>query len=250
MFDGADVNRLPVNAASVSAEWSECVFVCGFRALPVMFAVTLDLRIFANNVRNLCEMNSRDWSVVWAGVELSVCLCVCVFRRSSSCRRRVKVSRARCWRKQQSSWWAASECVPATSQYTHTVHIYTQYIRTEYKITINSWNRIQNRFFKNIRNISSCFLHSSFISAVVPGSRTLRSGAWCFWATSSSRSTSRSELTTFILKQRGLESGVVILWEKTHKVMRIKLCSVRRNEKIIILIIIKINYQNLSLFSP
>lgn len=44
---------------------------------------------------------------------------VCVFRRSSSCRRRVKVSRARCWRKQQSSWWAASECVPATSQYTH-----------------------------------------------------------------------------------------------------------------------------------
>lgn len=184
-------------------------------------------RVWNEQQRLICGL-SWGWTVC-------VSVRVCVFRRSSSCRRRVKVSRARCWRKQQSSWWAASECVPATSQYTHTVHIYTQYIRTEYKITINSWNRIQNRFLKNRIYISSCFLHYSFISAVVPGSRTLRSGVWCFWATSSSRSTSRSELTTFILKQRGLESGVVILWEKTHKVMGIKLCSVRRNEKIIIL---------------
>lgn len=43
-----------------------CACVCGFRALPVMFAVTLDLRIFANNVRVLpCLTNSgvlkRPW---------------------------------------------------------------------------------------------------------------------------------------------------------------------------------------------
>lgn len=47
-------------------------------------------------------------------------------------------------------------------------------------------------FILNILYISwSTFLVVVFIFAVEPGSTTLRSGGWCFWATSSSRSISR-----------------------------------------------------------
>lgn len=100
--------------------WPNCfiyVCVCVWRALPVMFAVALDLRIFANNVRNWLLL--EDWvfhSVIVRLCVLCVCLCVCLSRPNNSCRRRIKVNRVRCWRKQQNIWWAASEYVPATSQ--------------------------------------------------------------------------------------------------------------------------------------
>lgn len=48
-----------MNAASEHPECVFCVCVCGFRALPVMFAVTLDLRIFANNVRKRAPNEER-----------------------------------------------------------------------------------------------------------------------------------------------------------------------------------------------
>ncbi len=52
--------------------------LCVFRALPIMFAVTLDLRIFANNVSVwLC-----DHSSLCVCITLSLCVCVCVCART------------------------------------------------------------------------------------------------------------------------------------------------------------------------
>lgn len=98
--------------------------MCIFRALPVMFAVTLDLRIFANNVSVLIL-------VLWSSALKNMLLIKVIhlifekslkhlwnilLRLSSSCRRKAKVSLERCLRRQRSSWWAVLECVPVTSE--------------------------------------------------------------------------------------------------------------------------------------
>lgn len=157
-----------------------CLFVC--RALPVMFSVALDLRIFANNV--------RIWSVV---IRVSILLssykwaCVCLqaeqqLQKKSKGQPSEMLEKAAehlmsCFRICASDKWVSTK-IPFNSFLLTIISTYFCTLMMDYGFSGLSVN-----------------VFIWFLSTAVPGLRTQRSGEWCSSATSSLRSTLRSKQT-------------------------------------------------------